>query len=804
MKIAINWLKEYIELTEDDETIAQALTSTGLEVEGLETFEEVKGNLQGIVIGEVFTCEQHPNADKLKVTTVSIGEEEPLPIVCGAPNVAKGQKVAVALVGTTLYPSEGELITLKKAKIRGEVSQGMICAEDELGIGKSHEGILVLDTDLPNGTPFSEYFNVYSTEVLEIGLTPNRVDASSHIGTARDLSAFFKRPYKMPSVENFKVDNQNLPIEVIVENTEACPRYSGITISNVKVESSPKWLQNHLKSIGLAPINNIVDTTNFVLQEIGQPLHAFDADKIKGNKVIVKNLPQDTSFVTLDGEERKLSEKDLMICNEEVGMCIAGVFGGIDSGITENTQNIFLESAYFHPDSVRFTSLYHGLKTDAAFRFERGTDPNITVYALKRAALLIKEIAGGEISSEIVDIYPNPIPNFEVNIDYKRINKLIGHSLEKDVIKNILELLEIKIIKEEGDKATLSVPTYRVDVQREADIVEEILRIYGYDNVPLLPYAKSDYLANFPKIDVFQLRWSLSQTLASRGFCEMMNNSLTKPNYAEMLQEENQNKHVKMLNPLSEDLEVLRQSMLFSGLESIAYNINRKQSNLKLFEFGKTYQKTKEAYKETQVLALFMAGNTLEENWQQKPQKIRFYDISGVSQDIFKKFALENLTQEEANPDIFQYGLAYFYKKKKIAEIGLVKSNLTKALDIKTEVFYAEINWELLCKEYSTEMQYKAIPKFPQVKRDLSLVLDKNITFKQVEELAFKRERKLLQKIQVFDVYEGDRIEEGKKAYAISFILQDLNKTLTDKVIDKTMKQLSKAFEAELAAQIRQ
>lgn len=803
MKISLDWLKQYINFTETPEELAEILTQIGLEVEGLEKFEEIQGNLAGLVIGEVLTCEKHPNADKLSKTTVDIGAEAPSPIVCGAPNVAKGQKVIVATVGATLYPIEGDAFKIKKAKIRGEASQGMICAEDEIGLGKSHEGIMVLNTDLPNGTPASAYFNLFQDHIVEIGLTPNRADATSHIGVARDLKVILKQAIQKPDTSHFKIDNTSNPVEITVENTEACPRYSGITISNVSVQDSPKWLQNRLKSIGLSPINNIVDITNFILHEYGQPLHAFDLDKIEGKKVMVKTLPKDTVFTTLDEKERKLSDKDLMICNETEGMCIAGVFGGMKSGVKSETQNIFLESAYFNPDFVRKTSQLHGLKTDASFRYERGADPNITIEALKRASMLIKEIAGGEISSEIIDIYPNPIKDFDIKITYKNIDRLIGVAIDRNEIKRILQDLEIQIVEENEAGLQITVPPYRVDVQREADIIEEIARIYGYNNIEISENLGADFLANFPAIDKDKTQTQIAELLASNGFYEMITNSLTSSKYSEVLDNTKSEENVVILNKLSEDLDVMRQSLLFSGLEVLAHNINRRQSNLKFFEFGKTYHKTDKGYQESTKLAIFITGNQAEESWMQASEKVDFHTLASAVQKVLQKMNLGEIQSKTSENTILDYGLTYVGKKRAVAELGLVKDKYLKVAEIKQPVFYAELDWEYLLKQYDNSLEMSEISKFPEVRRDLSLVLDKRVSFAEIKNLALQREKKLLKSVNVFDVYEGKNIEEGKKAYALSFILEDKSKTLTDKAIDKTMKKLMFAFEKELGALIR-
>ncbi len=804
MKISLNWLKDYIQLDHSVETISKSLTDTGLEVEGLEEFGKIQGGLEGLVIGEVLTCEKHPNADKLKITTVDIGTDAPSPIVCGAPNVTKGQKVVVATVGTTLYPKGHDSFKIKKAKIRGEVSEGMICAEDEIGLGDGHDGIMVLDTNLPNGTPAIEYFDLDEDYIFEIGLTPNRADATSHIGTARDLKAVYKQAVNWPSVEDFKVDNNDLKIEVDVQNLEACPRYSGLTITNAQVGPSPEWLQTKLKSIGLAPINNVVDATNFVLHEMGQPMHAFDADQVKDNKVIVKTLPKGSTFTTLDEKERKLNENDLMICNgQEEGMCIAGVFGGIKSGVTEKTKNIFLESAYFSADYIRKTAQHHQLKTDASFRYERGTDPYITVYALKRAALLIKELTGGKISSDIVDVYPHEIKPLAVPVKYKNIDRLIGKSLNKKLIHEILNDLDIETKEVDETSFSAIIPPYRVDVTREADIIEEILRIYGFNNVDLPEYVKSDFLANFPETDPDGVQKTISELLVSNGFYETITNSLTKPEYAAQAENLSEENDVVILNKLSEDLGVMRQSMLYNSLETAVYNINRKQSDLKLFEFGKTYHLNNGKYKENKRLAVLMTGNKLSENWIEKNKKIEFHDLSAILSIILEKLTKEEITNEVIHEYPFDYALVSKINNEEVARFGKVKNGILKKFDLKQEIFFADINWDLLLKQTNNNIVFEEVSKFPEVRRDLSLVIDKSVAFEEIKKLAWSQEKHLIKKINVFDVYEGDKIEQNQKAYALSFILQDKRKTLTDKIIDKTMTKLMTTFESKLGAIIR-
>ena len=806
MKISVNWLRDFIDLPESAEAIADKLTLSGLEVEGIDRYDQIAGGLDGVVLGKVLSVRPHPNADRLRLTTVDVGKDEPLPIVCGAPNVAEGQRVIVAQVGATLYPTQGDPLPIKKAKIRGEESRGMICAEDEIGLGTSHDGIMVLDTEAPNGTPAADYFQLVSDTVLEIGLTPNRADAASHLGVARDLKALYRRPLTLPGTENFSVDNHERPIRVRVENTEACPRYSGITLSGIQVKDSPAWLQARLKAIGLSPINNIVDITNFVMHELGQPLHAFDADAIVGGEVVVKTLPAGSTFVTLDGKERTLQEVDLMICNAEEGMCIAGVFGGSKSGVKAGTKNVFLESAYFSPEYIRRTAQHHSLKTDASFRYERGTDPNLTVYALKRAILLMKALAGGTISSEVVDLFPSPIENFRVSVTYAHVDRLIGKAIDRSVIKTILRDLDIEVTEEHEDALLVSVPPYRVDVQREADVIEEILRIYGYDQVETADHLSANFLAAFPELDSHKLRARISDMLVGEGFYEIITNSLTKPEYARALGREATS--VPMVNPLSEELSVMRQSLLFSGLEVIAYNANRQQKNLKLFEFGTTYQKQGDKYLETNELAIFMTGQQTADSWKAPSESVSFHDLSSTIRKIFNRFDISAPHQNLVEETIFNYGLAFEHQGKILASVGLVDSQMTRLTGVKQPVFYASIQWPLLIAEVRARrtkdrLVYQEISKFPEVRRDLSLVLNKEVPFSTVAAIARKASNQLVRDINVFDLYEGDSIGKEKKAYALSFILQDQHKTLTDKLIDKTMNQLMRTFEQELNATIR-
>ncbi|TAH21659.1 MAG: phenylalanine--tRNA ligase subunit beta [Cytophagales bacterium] len=809
MNISLAWLKQFISLDEPAEEVGKMLTNVGLEVESIENYETIKGGLEGMVIGQVLTCEKHPDADKLSITTVDIGNGQISPIVCGAPNVAAGQKVVVATVGATLYPTVGEPFTIKKAKIRGAVSEGMICAEDEIGLGKSHDGIMVLDTTLPNGTPAAKYFNLETDKVFSIGLTPNHADAASHYGVARDLKVLLNRDLCLPSLQDFGIDNTNSPIEVMVENTEACPRYSGVVISGIAVKESPNWLKNRLKSIGLSPINNVVDITNYILHELGQPLHAFDLAKIAKNKVIVKTLAQNTPFKTLDKVERKLSQNDLMICDgEEKPMCIGGIFGGIDSGISENTTAVFLESAYFSTTYIRKSSQVHGLVTDASFRFARGTDPNGTVYALKRAALLIKEVCGGEISSEVIDIYPNPIPNRVFSVKYKNIDRLIGKVIDREWIKQTLAGLEIEVLNDNGEEIQVSVPPYRVDVERSADITEEILRIYGFENIELKDKYSSDFLAEFPALDADKIKWNLTQLLAANGLNQIMTNSFTKASHWENLASFKNEQDVEMLNPLSTDLAVMRRSLVFTGLDSVLHNLNRRQKDLKLFEFGKIYSKiTKEEgknmYLEREQLSIFFTGSQVSETWQEKAAKVNFFDLGAIVAKVFNFLNINKINQTEISTDIFDYGLSISFQKKEIARFGLLHKNITKTFDIKQEVFYAEIEWERLMGQINLKRNVSEPPKFPEVRRDLSLVIDKKLTFKEIENLAMQTERSLLQGVNVFDVYEGENIGVDKKSYSVSFSLLDPNQTLTEEVIDKTMTKLIAAFEEKLGAVIR-
>ncbi|MDT0607315.1 phenylalanine--tRNA ligase subunit beta [Croceitalea rosinachiae] len=808
MKISYNWLKQFLQLDWEAQKTGELLTDLGLEVEGVSNFESVKGSLEGIVVGHVLTCIQHPNADRLKLTTVDIGEENPIQIVCGAPNVGVNQKVPVATIGTTLFSEEGEAWKIKKGKIRGEESHGMICAEDEIGLGNGHDGIMILDESLTPGTPCNEVFDIETDQVFEIGLTPNRSDAMSHFGVARDLKAGLEHrevslKLNTPSTSNFSIDNRSLKMDVIVEDNNLAPRYCGVTLRNILVQESPDWLKNRLKAISVSPINNVVDITNYVLHELGQPLHAFDATKIRGNKVEVKTLPKGTKFVTLDGAERELHEDDLMICDSEKPMCIAGVFGGIYSGVNENTTSIFLESAYFNPVSIRKTAKRHALNTDASFRFERGIDINLTEYALMRAAQLIKEIAGGEISSDIVDLYPNKKEDFQVFLTFDKINKLIGQEIPHDSIKSILASLEIKLNNVTESGLGLTIPSYRTDVTREVDVIEEILRVYGYNKIEFNEKFTAS-VAPTSRHENHNLQNVVGDLLASRGFYEIMTNSLVPKTHNDLLKKE-QDSTVSMLNPLSADLSVLRESMLFSGLETLVYNQNRRQQNLKFFEFGKTYVKQEEVYHEQTHLSLFVSGNQIENNWKVDAQPSDFFYLKGVLITLLNRLGISSTKEKPLlNDYLFTEGLEIYYDKIKLLEFGLVNKSVLNRFDIKNAIFYADLNWDVIKNKLpSNSVVYKEIPKFPEVIRDLALLIDENISFKEVYDLAFQTERNFLKSVHLFDVYVGDKIEKGKKSYAVSYMLQDSSKTLTDKQIEKIMSKLQHTYESKLQAELR-
>ena len=818
MKISYNWIKDYLKIDLDPHKLGEILTSIGLEVEGVEEWESLKGGLEGVFIGEVLTCNRHPNADKLFVTTVNIGSSEPLHIVCGAPNVTAGQKVPVATVGTIVSKGDQSL-EIKKSKIRGELSEGMICAEDELGLGKEHEGIMVLDPDAKVGIPAGEYFGIERDTVYEIGLTPNRIDSGSHFGVARDLAAYLNLNMGvdlkavMPSVSNFKSDSNDSRFDVIVENTTDCPRYSGITITNVTIEESPGWLKNRLKAIGLNPISNVVDITNFVQHEIGQPLHAFDADRITGKKVIIKNLPDKTKFITLDETERELSAKDLMICNSKEGMCIAGVFGGIKSGVTSSTKSIFLESAHFNPVSIRKTSKRHGLQTDASFRFERGTDPNLTIWALKRAAMLMKELAHGQISSGIIDVYRKKIENARINVSYKNIDRLIGKNIGKETVRKILELLDIKIVKEEGDVLSLEVPAYRVDVKLEADVIEEILRIYGYNNVEINSHVNST-LTYTEKPDKENLINIVSELLSASGFHEIMCNSLNPSSWYEQSADFNKDQLVMLANPLSSDLNAMRQSLLYGGLSSVLWNINRQNTDLKLYEFGNCYFRknsvkkvpTVDDFNEKTSLDLFISGKTGKENWNNKTNPTDFYHLKSATEMIFSRLGIKPglLSNGESKRIYFSESVTYTFNNKLVAETGKISKIYLEKFDINQDVFYSHIEWDYIVKIIrNNTISFQELPKYPLVRRDLAILLDKQCKFAQIREIAFRTEKNLLLEVGLFDVYESENLGKNKKSYAVSFILRDNFKTLTDKTIDNIMKNLAKAYENELGARIR-
>jgi len=821
MKISYNWLKEYVNINLPAVEVARILTDCGLEVEAIEEYESVKGGLKGVVIGNVLSTQRHPNADKLTCCKVDVGNGTVLDIVCGAPNVAPGQMVPVATIGTVLYKGD-DSFTIKAGKLRGEPSDGMICAEDELGLGTSHAGIMVLDATAKVGTPASDYFSIVSDTILEVAITPNRADATSHMGVARDLVAAINNRERQhqqvtlsrPSVDDFKIDNHSLPISVSIENPEACPRYTGVTISGLSVKESPAWLKDRLRSVGLRPINNIVDITNYVLMETGQPLHAFDAAYITGGKVIVRKMPAGTKFITLDEIERSLGENDLMICNSAEAMCIAGVFGGAKSGVTENTTAVFLESAYFDGTHVRKTSRLHGLKTDASFRFERGADPNMTVYALKRAALLMKEIAGGSISSEIVDVYPVAVKNFEVEVSYNRINTLIGKQIDKGTIKNILTSLEIGIQSETDAGLKLSVPPFKVDVTREADVVEEILRIYGYNNIDLSDSLKSS-LSYSLKPDPEKLQQKLADFLSADGFHEILTNSLTSSAYYEKSDLFHFDQCVKILNPLSSELGVMRQTLLFSGLESISHNLNRRMANLKFYEFGNVYQYNPEKaqsndvtkkYSEQKKLSVFVTGNQQGDSWYMPAVKADYHFLKSQVFALLRKagIPLYRLIATETDTRLYSEGETFRINNKQLVSIGRISASILKQFDIKQDVFYAEIVWSTLLGEVKPDsVKYSDISRYPEVRRDLALLLDKSVKFIDIESLAYKNGKGILRSVNLFDVYEGEKIEAGKKSYAVSFTLQDDQKTLTDSDVEKLMKRFAEVFEKDLGALVR-
>ncbi len=798
MKISYNWLKQFIQTNHTPQELSLILTNIGLEVESLETVQPIVGGLAGLVIGEVLTCVQHPNADRLRVTTVNVGAAEAIQIVCGAPNVAAGQKVVVATVGTTVYPNEGEPFKINKSKIRAEVSEGMICAEDEIGLGVSHDGIMVLAEDAVVGTAAKDYFKMEDDYLFEIGLTPNRADAASHLGVARDLAAFLRTDLKMPDVSSFQTANEDLKIGVRVEDTVACPRYSSVSISGVTVKASPDWLQDKLKVIGIRPINNIVDITNYVLHDLGQPLHAFDADEIAGAQVIVKKCADKTPFVTLDGVTRELSSEDLMICDAEKPMTIAGVYGGKNSGVSAETKNIFLESAYFNSVSVRKTAKRHTLKTDASFRYERGTDPEMTVFALKRAALLIQELAGGVISSEVGDLYPAPIAPFDVQVSYKNITKLIGAAIPDEEIKAIITSLGIEVAAESAEGLSLKVPTFKVDVTRECDITEEVLRIYGYNNIEI-PAKVNASLSFTSKPDKEQTQHSIADMLTANGFLEIWCNSLTKGVYSK-----NEEEAVKILNPLSSDLNVMRQSLLMPALESVAYNLNRRSGDIKFYEFGKTYHLINEKYVERPRLMIVLSGANTSEQWNDKPVAVSFYNLKAAVDAILGRLGISNYQTEELSNEDYAFGLKYFRGQQTIVSFGAVTAADKKLADIDKDVYYADFDWDLLLDIVKkNKIVNKEIPKYPAVRRDLSMLVDTAVTFDTLKTIAFKTEKKLLKNVQVFDVYVGDKLPENKKSYALNFTLQDEDQTLTDKQIDAVMQKIIANLAQTAKAEIR-
>jgi len=807
MKISYNWLKQFVKINKTSSEVASILTDLGLEVEGIEVFETIKGGLKGVIVGEVLSCEKHPNADKLKITNVNIGEEKPLQIVCGAPNVAQGQKVAVATIGTILYDAESRPFQIKKGKIRGEESFGMICAEDEIGLGTSHQGIMILDQNAKVGSKLSEIFEVETDEVFEIGLTPNRADAMSHLGVARDLKAGLQQVEKTnlefitPSVGNFRIDKSTFKINVDVANTELCPRYCGLTISGVTIKESPEWLKNKLKAIGLTPKNNIVDATNYVLHELGQPLHAFDASKIKENKIVVKTAIEGTKFTTLDQIERTLNAEDLMIYDGEKPIAMAGVMGGKNSAVSQSTSTIFLESAYFDAVSVRKSAKRHSINSDASFRYERGIDPNITEYALKRAAILIKQIAGGEITSEIIDLYPKKIENHQVFVNFDTIDTIIGEKIPRETIKNILTSLEIKIGVTSDLGMGITIPAYRVDVLREIDVIEEILRIYGYNNIKISRKLNIS-VANSSETEEYKLQDIATQFLSANGFHEIMSNSLTSSEYTQLSGQLSEHDNVNILNPLSSDLSVMRQSLVFGGLEAISYNINRKNSNLKFYEFGKIYKKQANKYTENKHLALFITGNTTAESWLEKTKKTDFFTLKSYVIQVLNRLGIKNLQHSPFSNDIFSEGIAFVHKNEILAEFGVIKKSVLKHFDLRQEVFYAELKWENICKIISNKIKFTQLPKYPEVRRDLALLIDENITFESIYQTA-KQTDSLVKEINLFDVYQGEKLPEGKKSYAVSFILQDKEKTLTDEQIEKTMSKILANLTQKLNATLR-
>lgn len=804
MTISFDWLKTLFPTALPAAEVAALLTGSGLEVEGLEELESIPGGLRGVVLGTVLTCERHPDADKLSLTTVAVGDETPRQIVCGAPNVAAGQRVVVALEGAMLYPSTGEPFKIKKSKIRGAASEGMICAEDEIGLGQSHAGIMVLDTDLPDGTPAADYFGLGSDTVLEIGLTPNRADAASHYGVARELRALLGQPAHLPDVSAFAAPVGGENISVTIEDDQACPRYAGLLLDNVQVGPSPEWLQRRLRSIGLSPINNVVDVTNFVLHELGQPLHAFDAEQVTGAAIRVKRAEAGEKFVTLDGVERTLLADDLVVADAHgAPMALAGVFGGKTSGVSEATTRVFLESAYFAPAVVRRTSQAHGLKTDASFRFERGTDPYMVPTALRRAALLLQEVAGARIAAPVVDKFPHLIPNNQVRLRLDRVSRLIGQEIGEERIREILEGLGIVIEQQVDSEWLLAVPPYKVDVTREADVIEEILRIYGFNNVALRPHNAASFLSPFPNPDPEVVRHKVASLLSGQGFSEILTNSLTNSQYFEKADAPVESL-VRILNYNSQDLNVMRPTLLHSGLEVVRHNLNRRQRDLKLYEFGRTYQRTAAGkYQEKTVLGLWLTGAATAETWQHPSQKATFHDAAGAVQQVLAALGHAQPAPQPTQHPYLAGGLALLVQNQPVGNVGAVSPQVLKRLDVSQPVWYAELDWEWLLKKYKASLTARELPKFPEVRRDLSLVVDKGVTFEQLRVIAQKTEKKLLQGLNVFDVYEGDRLEAGKKSYSVSFTLQDPTQTLTDQAIDQVMQRLIQQFEKKAGALIR-
>ena len=804
MKISINRLKEYIHLTESPAEIAALLTQSGLEVESIDSFVSVPGGLEGMVIGEVLTCEKHPDADKLSLTTVAIGPDQVSQIVCGASNVAAGQKVVVATVGATLYPSNGEPFEIKKAKIRGQVSEGMICAEDEIGIGTSHAGIIVLDTDLPNGTPASAYFEVTQDQILEIGLTPNRADAASHLGVARDLKALVRRDLCLPEEKAIRVEAQGPEVQVVVDKTDDCPRYAGIVLTNIQVGPSPQWLQHFLRSLGMEPINNVVDITNYILHDLGQPLHAFDAAKIGEGKIRVGKLPKGSTFVTLDGKERKLSGEELMICDPKGGMCIAGVFGGAVSGVSEQTTSIFLESAYFSPDVIRKGSQVHGLKTDASFRFERGTDPNMPVYALKQAVILLQRYAGAKVASEITDSYPEPKQDVRIPVNFGHINRLIGKVIEPTEVVTILESLEIAVSELTGEGFVATVKPYRVDVTREADIIEEVLRIHGFQQVLLSEALRTDYLAEHPVKDVAKLQYRLTELLANQGYFELVTNSLTSPKYVEKAGFLDASTTVEIYNKLSEDLGVMRQTLLFSGLEVVAHNINRRQTDLKCFEFGTVYQKKAEGgYKESRRLAIFQSGNRSSESWVEPAKPFAFTDLYATVTRILERLNVEVSEVEVMETAPFAYGLSLKLGEKVLATLGLVEEKQLKLAEVRQEVWYAELDWDLLAKKSSGLKKFQELSKFPEVRRDLAFFVDNSVLAADLIAVAKDAAGADLINLKLFDVYHSKDVDNKGKSLALGLTFQHSSRTLSDDEITSAVNRVIETVGGQFNAQLR-